>query len=619
MRSRYGFGLIVRPSASRVWFAGLCFALAAWNALDGSSASAAEESVGAIFVDEPVGARPAALAGAFVAWAENSQAVFWNPGGLARSARMELSFSHAQHLQGFRHEYLAFCLPWSPADTLGANVFAGYSDPMEKFDVQGEALGDFINYDLYLSLAYSHAFDRTYAAGITVKGIYQMIDIYRGWSVAADLGLMVTDLAPDLQLGLVVRNIGMPITLLDESYALNLGVELGGTYAFWDRRLRLAFGVQKPIYQEMLFKFGAEGAVLDDLLWLRAGYRYYQFGNDLGPLSGLTAGFGLQISEYILDYAYAPFPGLGDVHKISITLPFGRSLLEEQQILARLENQVKEKQRKIFDNLVQDGDQAFAGGDYAKAVVIYTKAYSINSQNEALNRKIKLTDESQRKQQADIYITKGQRAFKSQDYLTALVEWSKALELNPRDATTRQLLASANRRLSEEKLSVANSKNQRLIEEYFQKGLQSLQRGRYQDALTMWKRILQLDPGNQRVSQYLRTTKTKMEDLIQELLDLAMRDWEGGQQVEAVKKWRYVLDMDPSHPQALSELAKRQQTLNSLADELDRKGVAYYVQNNLEQAMDSWKTVLLIDPKNQKALQHLEHARKKQQVLEDIK
>jgi hypothetical protein len=335
--------LIVRPSASRVWFAGLCFALAAWNALDGSSASAAEESVGAIFVDEPVGARPAALAGAFVAWAENSQAVFWNPGGLARSARMELSFSHAQHLQGFRHEYLAFCLPWSPADTLGANVFAGYSDPMEKFDVQGEALGDFINYDLYLSLAYSHAFDRTYAAGITVKGIYQMIDIYRGWSVAADLGLMVTDLAPDLQLGLVVRNIGMPITLLDESYALNLGVELGGTYAFWDRRLRLAFGVQKPIYQEMLFKFGAEGAVLDDLLWLRAGYRYYQFGNDLGPLSGLTAGFGLQISEYILDYAYAPVPGLGDVHKISITLPFGRSLLEEQQILARLENRSEER------------------------------------------------------------------------------------------------------------------------------------------------------------------------------------------------------------------------------------------------------------------------------------
>jgi tetratricopeptide (TPR) repeat protein len=585
----------------------------------GHKAFAAEESVGAIFVDEPVGARPAALAGAFVAWANSSEAVFWNPGGLARSARMEFSFSHAEYLQGFRHEYLAFCLPWTLEDSFGANAFIGYSEPIEKYDVLGEAMGEFMDYDMYLSFAYSHAFDRHYAAGITVKGIYQMIDIYRGWSVAADLGLMVTDLVPDLQLGLVVRNIGKSITLLDESYGLNLGVELGGAYSFWNKRLRLGLDLQKPLAQEMLLKFGAEGAVLEDLLWLRAGYRYYQSGNDLGPWSGLTAGFGLQISEYLVDYAYAPFPGLGNVHKITITLPFGRSMLEEQQILAKLENQVKEKQKKIFDSLVQDGDQAFAAGEYSKASNHYAKAYSINSQDEALNKKIKLTEDNYKKQQAEIFVARGQRAFKSQDYLTALVEWSKALELTPRDATTRQLLATANRRLSEEKLSVTNSKNQQMIDDYFQKGLQSLQRGRYQEALTMWKKILQLDPGNQRVAQYLRTTKTKMEDLIQELLELAQHDWDEGRQVEAIKKWRYVLDMDPSHPQALSELAKRQAVLSNLAEEYDRKGVEFYVQNNLEEAIDSWRTVLVIDPKNQKAVQHLEHAQKKQQVLDVIK
>lgn len=584
--------------------------LAAW---------ADEASIGAIFVDEPVGAKPAALAGAYVAWAEDSDAVFWNPGGLARTARMELSVSHAQHLQGFRHEYLAFCLPWSLEDSIGANAYIGYSDPIEKFDQLGEPIGDFMDYDMYLSLAYGHAFDRHYAAGITVKGIYQMIDVYRAWSVAADLGLKVKELAPDLELGLVVRNLGKPLVMLDESYGLNLGVELGAAYGFWKKRLQVALDVQKPVYQEMLFKLGAEGEVLEDLLWLRAGYRYYQFGNDLGPLSGLTLGFGLQISEYTLDYAYAPFPGLGDVHKIAITLPFGRSVGEEQRILAKLESQVREKQKKIFDSLVREGDLAFAAGDYAKAASYYAKAYGLNSQDGALNKKIKLTDESQKHKQAQGYIAKGQRAFKSQDYLTALVEWSKALELTPRDATTRQLLATANRRLSEEKLFISNSKNQQVIEEYFQKGLQSLQRSRFQEALGIWKKILQLDPGNQRVTQYLRITKSKMEDLIQELLDLARRDWEGGQQVEAVKKWRYILDMDSSQPEALSELAKRQDVLLVLAEEYDRKGVSLYVQNDLEAAIESWKTVLALDPKNVKALQHLEHAQKKQQVLEVIK
>ncbi|MEW6515928.1 MAG: PorV/PorQ family protein [candidate division FCPU426 bacterium] len=580
---------------------------------------AAEESVGAVFLDEPVGARPAALAGAYVARADNSQAVFWNPGGLSRASRVELAVSHAQYLQGFRHEYLAFCLPWSASDTFGVNVFAGYSEPIEKYNAEGDAIGDFMDYDLYLSLAYSHAFDARYSAGIALKNVYQMIDVYSGWSLAADLGLMIADLLPDLQLGLVIRNIGMPMKLLEESYALNLGAEAGAAYSLWRKRMQLSFDIYKPVYQEMLFKFGMEGMVLEDLLWLRAGYRYYQYGNDLGPLSGLTLGIGLQISEYSLDYAYTPFPGLGDVHKIGITLPFGRSMWEEQKILEKLENQVKAKQKKIFDSLIHEGDQAFAAGDYAKATTFYAKAFSLNNQDKELNRKLKLTEENQKRQQADVFVSKGHKAFKAQDYLTALVEWSKALELIPRDSTIRQLLATANRRLSEEKLSVANSKNQKLIEDYFQKGLQSLQKNRYQEALNMWKKILGLDPGNQRVAQYLKITKSKMEDLTQELLELAQKDWEGGQQVDAVKKWRYILDMDANQADAMAALAKYRESIVLLAEDYDRKGVEMYIRNNLEAAIDNWRTVLILDPGNEKALQHLEHAQKKQQVLEIIK
>jgi tetratricopeptide (TPR) repeat protein len=579
---------------------------------------AGEESVGAVFLDEPAGARPVAMGGAFIAVAQDANAVYWNPAGLVKVQRKELLVSHAQYLQGFKHEYLAFCFPWTTEDSFGVNAFFSYSDPMEKMNDAGELTGTFMNYDMYFGLAYSHAFDQHYSLGGALKGVYQSIDVYNAWSVAADAGVTAAELVPNLQLALMLRNLGKPMVMVEKSHWLNTAVELGSAYSLWNQRLLCTFDVRKPVFQEMMFKLGFEGAVIEDLLWLRAGYRYSQFGNDLGPWSGATFGVGIRVSDYSVDYAYSPFPELGDVHKLAITLPLGRSLREEQQLLEKLEKQVKAKQKTIFNNLVQEGDKYFVGGDYEKADGVYAKAYGMNPEDRELKRKIALTEKNLKKKRSSEYVRRGQKAFGEQDYLTALVEWSKALETASEDETVKQLLAKANRKLSEEKLSATNNKNRQLIEQYFQQGLQLLQKGRYAEALDMWKKILALDPDNLRVAQYLRVTKSKMEDLIQDLFELADRDWDNGQKLNAVKKWRYILDMSGNNTRALEKIEINKTSITDLADTYYRMGVEEYVKSNLPSATEHWRNVLVLTPNNPKALQSLQQAQKKQQALDSL-
>ncbi|MER3523186.1 MAG: hypothetical protein C4326_03765 [Ignavibacteria bacterium] len=53
-------------------------------------------TAGAQFLKIPVGARAAAMAGAYVAQANDATALFWNPAGIVHIAANDLSVSHTQ-------------------------------------------------------------------------------------------------------------------------------------------------------------------------------------------------------------------------------------------------------------------------------------------------------------------------------------------------------------------------------------------------------------------------------------------------------------------------------------------------------------------------------------------
>jgi hypothetical protein len=61
---------------------------------------------------------------------------------------------------------------------------------------------------------------------------------------------------------------------------------------------------------------------LDRQWTLRVGYQLPFYDNQIDGLTGLTAGAGIKISSLALDYAYLPFGTLGDSNRISLTYQF---------------------------------------------------------------------------------------------------------------------------------------------------------------------------------------------------------------------------------------------------------------------------------------------------------
>jgi len=348
---------------------------------------AEDESVGAIFLTQAVGARPAGMGEAFVAVANDVNTLFWNPAGMARIRNMELLVMHSEFIQDFRDEYFAFSMPWNAHHVFGVNGFISYGDPIEKASLTSSNLGTFNTYDTYLSLGWAYALDKQYSLGLTVKGLYQVIDEYAAWSVAADLGFLMLSIIPHLNLGLTLKNLGKPIRFIEESYLLPMTMEAGASYQLFNNQLLLTFDMTKPWQQEMVFKCGAEYNI-EESLFFRIGYKYAQFGNDLGPLSGLSAGIGAELSDYKVDYAFTPYADFGNVHRISIVFPFGRSVVDEQKIIKRLEKKIKSRQEKIILSYKQRGDEHFQHAQYKQAISYYEKIISLTPDYSNIKKRI---------------------------------------------------------------------------------------------------------------------------------------------------------------------------------------------------------------------------------------
>ncbi len=599
--------------------------LLGWQFLMGASLTlglclplwAGEENIGALFLDEPTGARATALGEALVGTADDANAVYWNPAGLVRVGQRQLLLAHTQSYQGFRNEYAALIWDISATDAIGWNGYYAYSDPYDKLSETGEQTGTYTLSDMYSGLTWSHGFDSALSGAITLKGLRQVIDTYSAWSAALDAGLYWAKPQHDFSLGLTLCNAGKPMVFIEQAHPLNTAVELGLAYRLWDQQVLLLAAVRKPLFQDLSVKAGIE-YTFQNILALRLGYRLWQNGNTLGPWSGVSVGLGVRISDYDLDYAYSPFPELGDVHRISFTLPLGRSLAEERRMLEMLEKQVKAKQRDVFDQTVAEGDIRMKQGAVDQAISIYSKAFAMNPNDRSLNQKLKAAELAVKQQTANRHAALGRKALQEKDYLTALVEWSKVLELLPNHEEATQMITKANQQLSAEKLSGETNKNRQQIDQYFRQGLQYLQNGHYGDALDVWKKILSLDPTNPKVAQYLRMTQTKLDDVVEDLLRLADQEWENGQYLNAVKKWRQVLDLSASHPKALARLESNKTKLTELADQYYRQGVQEYIQTDLDSALATWYNVLAFDPKNTKATQHIEQVKKKRKELDAI-
>ena len=86
-----------------------------------AQAQAASLRSGAVFLKIGTGARPAAMGGAYTALADDVNALYYNPGGLAQLKMRELGATHTEWLLGSRFDFIGYAQP-TKIGTFGLGV-----------------------------------------------------------------------------------------------------------------------------------------------------------------------------------------------------------------------------------------------------------------------------------------------------------------------------------------------------------------------------------------------------------------------------------------------------------------------------------------------------------------
>ena len=146
--------------------------------------------------------RAAGMGNAGVAMADNANAIFWNPAGLADQVGTEAALTHSNWLPEFNaglfYEYLVAKHHIDGWGTLGAHVTYLFLGEHEYRDAQNNLLGEFRSYDLAVGVSYGFKVGKNLSLGTGLRLIYSSLanvtvgaqDTNPGVSAGFDVGAL---------------------------------------------------------------------------------------------------------------------------------------------------------------------------------------------------------------------------------------------------------------------------------------------------------------------------------------------------------------------------------------------------------------------------------------------
>jgi hypothetical protein len=297
-------------------------------------AHAGAEGVGttsAAFVKLGSGARPEAMGEAYVAASDDASGIAFNPAGMSQMLAGELDMTHTEWFQGLRYEDISAAFSLGDGGMIGTTFnflsipsitrtqqIANTSDPSLNYISTGTFNPD----DMTFGLAYSRPITGGLMGGLNFKVLSQSIDSDSTMGIAVDLGALYEfSSLKGLGLGLSVQNIGTPITLHQEAFALPLIGRLGASYHAMDDRLLLLLEGDLPCDVAPVLSLGLEYN-FSDRFYPRLGYRYDSIFNPW------TVGLGVKFEPLELDLSIVPYGDLGLTYRATLAYHFGSPVAE---------------------------------------------------------------------------------------------------------------------------------------------------------------------------------------------------------------------------------------------------------------------------------------------------
>jgi tetratricopeptide (TPR) repeat protein len=315
------------------------------------------------FMSWGAGARSLGMGKAFVAMADDATATYWNPAGLAKLSRNELTALHTVLWGGTVYDYISYVHPTKTGGTFGFSGTRLFLGGFEGRDQYNRKTHGFEDIQSAYGVSYGQKVLETLSIGATLKKMSHTLDDHTSGSYILDVGSLYSPFE-NLNLGANLQNL-LALTS-GTSDELPLVARVGMNYKLLREKLSIGADMRATIGWEggMPYYLGAEYWAMSYLA-LRMGMDPEEF----------NLGFGLRYNDYGLDYAYATHE-LGGSHRVSANISFGTSV-----------KKLKQKSAREYE---VEGDAAYKSGVYDLGVKSFEKAYALNPSDKDLYRKLSI-------------------------------------------------------------------------------------------------------------------------------------------------------------------------------------------------------------------------------------
>jgi len=276
---------------------------------------------GMAFLKTDIGARAAAMGGAFLAISTDADAAYWNPAGLAASENNSLLLMHNESLLDIRQEFAAVKFISGKHNlALSLNVMN-----IPGIKIYGEVpsdqpAGESSAMNFSGALSYASTFFNNWQFGITTKMLFEKyyMNSASGW--AFDLGVYKKDLFENFDFAFSLQNMGK-MSALDQvetplPFMVRSGIAWHLPFELLDSAPLLSADLQYINNETLYERLGLE-INIKEIFSVRGGF---VFGKDA---MNFTTGLGINFKKYHLDYAFVPFKyDFGNTHQISFRMNF---------------------------------------------------------------------------------------------------------------------------------------------------------------------------------------------------------------------------------------------------------------------------------------------------------
>jgi len=102
------------------------------------------------------------------------------------------------------------------------------------------------------------------------------------------------------------------------------------------------------------------------------------------------------------------------------------------------------------------------------------------------------------------------------------------------------------------------------VQSTIKQGIAHRKAGKFKKAIASFKQALEIEPKNAEAAQYLQETQNELDELVMSYLNKGIKFFEQEALEDAIREWDKVLELDPSNQKAAEYKKRAQKRLDAL-------------------------------------------------------